>query len=339
MTPFRSLHFLPLALVLALAFQPRPLTAQAPAVLAQWKDGQVTEADWPVLAGQTVLENGVDPRQMTGPEAQATRYKVVRMWAEARITAQAAERAGHTISPAELERDWQDFVNSSGGEPQARERLKRAGLTRAQLMAQRKVFLAGYRWLEKTVKVVAPTDAEARDVYARLVKEQPETFRIPERWRVSHILLVTRPGMSESDLARIRARAEQVRALAAAPGADFAALARAHSGDTRSRAQGGALPPLSEELLKQLPEPFGKVAMGLKPGELSAVIRTASGFHIVRGGAKLPPGTVAYADAKPKLVQLMRTRRRMEAGQQRLTALLKESGFEMKLAAPPEPAK
>lgn len=328
-----------LAATLALTVIARPQPAQSPAILAQWKDGQVTEADWPLLAGQTVLENGIDPRQMSGPEAQETAYRVVRMWAEARITAQAAERAGHTVSPAELERDWRDFVKSSGGEAQAQARLKRAGLTRAQLMAQRKVFLAGYRWLEKSVKVAAPSDAEVRAVYDRLSREQPAQFRIPERWAVSHIVIAIRPGMSAADIARQKARAERVREMAAAPGADFAALARAHSGDDSTRERGGALPPLSEELFMQLPEPFGKVAMGLKPGELSPVFRTESGFHVVRGGEKLPPGTIPYADARPRLAQLLLTRKRMEAGQVRLGALLKESGFVMKISPPPAPAK
>ncbi len=327
--PSQALHLALLAL---------PLAPRAQAVLAEWKGGRVTEAEWNDLAAETTLENGVDARQVRGPQAQDLRYRIVRTWAEARILADAAAKAGVTVTQADLDADWAAFVKGSGGEARAAQRLKTAEIAKEKLLAQRRIFQLARRYLDRVAPPAPVSEADAKALYDRVKRDHPETFRLPERWAVAHIEIGTAPGMSDAEAAALKARAGAARAEAAKPGADFAAVAKKYSTDLSTRDQGGRLPPYSRELLLKLPAPFGATALALKPGELSPVIRTASGFHVIRGGEKLPAGEIGFSEAKPRLVEMVRERKRMELAQDQVSARLKDAGLEMKIAPAPPPA-
>jgi peptidyl-prolyl cis-trans isomerase C len=107
----------------------------------------------------------------------------------------------------------------------------------------------------------------------------PEKFSTPEQIRVSHILISARACEAES-------RAREVLSKARLPGADFAALAREYSDDRGSAARGGDLGLLSKA--KMAPA-FEKAAFALKqPGDLSDVVKTELGYHVIRLDQRTP---------------------------------------------------
>jgi peptidyl-prolyl cis-trans isomerase SurA len=78
--------------------------------------------------------------------------------------------------------------------------------------------------------------------------------------------------------AEARAEAERIRGLASAPGADFAALAGEHSEDA-SAEQGGDLGDLGRG---RLAPAYEEAAFALRPGQVSAVVETEFGFHVIQ---------------------------------------------------------
>ena len=62
------------------------------------------------------------------------------------------------------------------------------------------------------------------------------------------------------------------------PGTDFAQLAKAVS-DGPSGVEGGALPRFGR---RQMVKPFSEAAFALRPGEISGVVETNFGFHIIK---------------------------------------------------------
>lgn len=116
------------------------------------------------------------------------------------------------------------------------------------------------------------------------VQPQPEPRAADtERIAVSHILIAYRGAeRARPTVTRSRDDARQLAQLikedAEKPGTDFATLAQRVS-DSPSGVAGGALPKLARH---EVVKAFGDAAFGLKPGELSGVVETSFGFHIIK---------------------------------------------------------
>ena len=113
---------------------------------------------------------------------------------------------------------------------------------------------------------------------AAFYADNAETFFVaPERVRARHILFMAQEGASKDVDAAARAKAEDVIAQLK-KGKDFAALAKL-SDDKGSGAQGGDLGWFTKG---QMVPPFEEAAFALKPGEISAPVRTAFGWHVIK---------------------------------------------------------
>lgn len=99
---------------------------------------------------------------------------------------------------------------------------------------------------------------------------------IPETVELSHIVALP-PVRGEAE-ANARSKAEDLRRQLLDEGADFEALAREHS-DGPGASRGGRLPMVStNDLIAE----YAAAAAALEPGEISEVVRTRAGFHIIR---------------------------------------------------------
>ena len=120
----------------------------------------------------------------------------------------------------------------------------------------------------------------------------------PEERRASHILInasKTAPA-AERDAAKAKA-ADLLATLRKAPEA-FADLARKNSQDTGSAAKGGDL-----EFFQRgaMVKPFEDAAFALKKGEISEVVETDFGFHIIRVTDIKAPKQPSFAELRPAL--------------------------------------
>ncbi|GIX46600.1 MAG: chaperone SurA [Candidatus Tectimicrobiota bacterium] len=120
-------------------------------------------------------------------------------------------------------------------------------------------------------------EEELRQAYA----ERRQRYQVPGELTVSHILFLVPPTATAEEEARIRQRAAEVLAQLRR-GADFATLARRYS-EGPSAERGGLLGTFRQgELLPG----FEEAAAALQPGEISDLVRTRVGFHIIRLEAK-----------------------------------------------------
>ncbi|MBY8978014.1 peptidylprolyl isomerase [Rhodobacteraceae bacterium NNCM2] len=143
--------------------------------------------------------------------------------------------------------------------------------------------------LEAAVDAPPPTEEEIRAEWAR----DPERFRAPPLWEVSHILCACDPRREDAR-ETARARAKELAARAVGDPRGFSKLAAAHS-DCGSKASGGALGQLGPG--DTVPE-FEAALRGLAEGEItSEPVLTRHGWHVIRmdaiaEGAALPFDTV-----------------------------------------------
>jgi peptidyl-prolyl cis-trans isomerase D len=135
--------------------------------------------------------------------------------------------------------------------------------------------------LKKDIKV---SDDDLRKYYA----ENEARYSTPAERRASHILVKAEKSAPAAEREKARAKAEKLLAEVKKNPASFAELARKNSDDPGSAEKGGDLDFFGRGAMVK---PFEDAAFGLKPGEISGVVESDFGYHIIqvtgaRGGDK-----------------------------------------------------
>ena len=162
-----------------------------------------------------------------------------------------------------------------------------------------------------------PSDTDVKVAYERA---KPQ-LNIAATYRVAQIFLPVAPDADAATIAAVRAQATELAAQARS--GDFASLARTHSQDAISAAQGGEVGNLP--LAQLLPE-TREVITAMQPNQVSEPVRSTSGFHILKLLAKQAERPASLEDLKPTLQAALR--------EQRQQALINE--YLKKLAPPSE---
>lgn len=125
----------------------------------------------------------------------------------------------------------------------------------------------------------------------------------PEQRRASHILISVKSGATDEDRRKARERAEGVLArLRASPGS-FAELAKKESGDPGSASQGGDLGFFSRGMMVR---PFEEAAFGLKLGQISDLVESDFGFHIIKVTGIKPGKMKTFEQVRPEIEQQLK---------------------------------
>ncbi|WP_051327356.1 peptidylprolyl isomerase [Desulfatibacillum aliphaticivorans] len=161
--------------------------------------------------------------------------------------------------------------------------------------------------LEKMVKTIAPekvkvTDAEIRKFYDDNLESR---FTKPEEVRASHILFGTKDAKTAEEKEAIKKQAQEVLLKAKKPGADFAALAREYS-SCPSKEKGGDLNFFTKE--RMVPE-FSKAAFSMEVGEISSLVETQFGYHIIKVTDKTPAEVRPFESAALAIRKGLETQR------------------------------
>lgn len=117
-------------------------------------------------------------------------------------------------------------------------------------------------------------------------EQNKSRYTTAEQRRASHILITVEPGADEAAKSAAREKAQALRAKLA-EGADFAALAEAESQDSGSAPAGGDLGFFTASMMVK---PFADAAFALEPGQISEVVETEFGFHLIKV-TEVRPGT------------------------------------------------
>lgn len=119
-------------------------------------------------------------------------------------------------------------------------------------------------------------------------------YQSPAQVRASHILF----KLEGKDEKTVQALAEEVLKKAKAPGADFAALARQYSEDDTNNMNGGDLDYFGRG---RMVAEFEQAAFAMKAGEISNLVKTAFGFHIIKVVDNKPDATRALAEVRAEI--------------------------------------
>ena len=145
---------------------------------------------------------------------------------------------------------------------------------------------------------------------ARKYEEDRQQYSTPEQVRASHILLKTE-GKDEAAVAK---QAEELLAKAKA-GADFAKLAAENTEEEAGKTRGGDLDFFGKG--QMVPE-FEKAAFALQPGQLSDVVKTQFGYHIIKVTDRRPATTRSLEEVRSQIEEQIKWERAQAEAQRRV---------------------
>jgi peptidyl-prolyl cis-trans isomerase C len=149
--------------------------------------------------------------------------------------------------------------------------------------------------LKQELAKIDVTDEDLKTYYTANKK----SFEVPEMVHARHILIKVDARASAEEKQKAREKAEDVLKKIKA-GGDFAQLAEEYSDDPGSKAKGGDLGFFGRGRMVQ---PFEDAAFSLKPGEVSGLVETQFGFHIIKVEEKKAAGVEPFEEAKEEVRQ------------------------------------
>lgn len=171
--------------------------------------------------------------------------------------------------------------------------LKANNLTEKELQdVIRKDIVINNLFEKEIASKVGVSDADVQKFY----KENQDKFKKPESYQASHILIGVEPQAKPEEKKKAKEKAEALRKRVAA-GEDFAALAKTDS-TCPSKDNGGDLGSFGKG--EMVPE-FEKAAAALKPGQISEVVETQFGYHIIKLIGKKDEGNVPLEEVKDQV--------------------------------------
>ena len=156
---------------------------------------------------------------------------------------------------------------------------------------------------EKLIGTVEVNDAQAKAFY----DENKEDFNAPEQVKASHILVkvdaTATPEQKAAAKTKIDGLLKQVKA-----GEDFAALAKANS-DCPSKERGGDLGFFDKS---SMVKEFADAAFAMKVGEISNVVETQFGYHIIKVTDRKEGGMTSFEKAKADIIKSLQDKKKSE---------------------------
>jgi peptidyl-prolyl cis-trans isomerase D len=140
---------------------------------------------------------------------------------------------------------------------------------------------------------IQPTDDEIQIYY----ESYPERFNEEKQVKARHILFRVAEGAPEDEVAKVRNQAEKVLEKAK-QGEDFAELAKKHSQEPGAAQGGGDLGFFTRD--RMVPA-FSEAAFSMEKGQISDLVRTPFGFHIIKVEDIREERTLSLEEAKPRI--------------------------------------
>jgi len=241
------------------------------------------------------------------------------------LLTQEADKRKLSVSDKEIKSKLTEIMDKVGGKARFEQSLALNNLNKDSFSDMLKFDMLKEKLVNNLSGVKKVNEGVIKDFY---VKNQDKHFKKPEQ--VSHILI----SASESDIrSRIEAegkkisadelnkkikaemdaaknKAEKILAEVKAKPDKFAVLAKKESQDPSSAEKGGDLGFFDN---KQMVKEFSKVAFSIKPGEISDLVKTEFGYHIIKVVDRKKAGLVPFDEVKPQIAKYLEQQTKMQS--------------------------
>tara|TARA_B100001123_G_scaffold300735_1_gene335542 strand:+ start:2027 stop:3106 length:1080 start_codon:yes stop_codon:yes gene_type:complete len=230
---------------------------------------------------------------------------IINQLIEYRLLVQETVERNIVVSDQEVEARLAVFKQHFGSSEDFEKALSEQKLTLQKFKEETRITIRLDKMLSEEVE--AKISIESNDL-ENFYKENLSQFSQEEQIEASHILIVVAADAKpwEKEAARKQAAGilEQIRA-----GQDFASLAREHSQDPGNAQEGGEIGYFGRGAMVGA---FERAAFALKPGEVSELVDSPFGFHIIKVTDKQPSRTLTLDEVRPQLEQFLQNQKRQE---------------------------
>ncbi|MFC1677706.1 peptidylprolyl isomerase [Planctomycetota bacterium] len=247
------------------------------------------------------------PPQYIEQTKQRAKTQLLEMMTVGLLIDQAGEKEGVEVSDEELNGQL-EMMASQRKVPveQLKEMMKGSGLDAED-------FIRKSMMLQKLIEVHGTEETNVTaDEVKQYYDQNPARFSTPEQVRASHILIkpeVEQPGAQPTPEAKAAAKAKaQELFKQVQDGADFATLARENSGCPSSK-DGGDLKFFPKG---QMVSEFDKAAFDLKVGQVSDVVETQFGYHIIKLTDRKDATVTTFEQAKDDIANILMQNKQRE---------------------------
>lgn len=208
---------------------------------------------------------------------------------------QEAQAVGVVVDDSTQNWYISSFIRTMGGPERVQGYLAAEGVTRGELESTIRRDLTVRAFIEDRLGAgIQVTEADAQAYYAG----NPSYFTTKDSVRARHIIVRTSPDDPDSVRAAKREKIEDVLARVR-KGADFAVLARRFSEGPSAR-NGGDLGYFARDgMVKE----FSDAAFALQPGQISDVVETQFGFHIIKVEARTKSRKISFEEARDRIIE------------------------------------
>ena len=216
---------------------------------------------------------------------------------------QEVDRQGITPSKEAVDEQIAEIAGTFPSPAEFNERLARIGVSEQQLRDD----ISQNIQIETLIKrQMGPAKEVGKEEIAAYYRENTDIFKMPERVRASHILISVSADESPGERAKKKKMLSGVR-KEIEKGADFEQLAREHS-SCPSKSKGGDLGYFEKG---SMVGPFEEAAFTLKVGEVSDVVETTFGYHLIKVADHQTAGVVPLEEVGDKIGAFL-TNQKME---------------------------
>lgn len=277
------------------AEKPKPVPAVLPDPIARVNSETISKAELEEAIRSLEQQNG---GRSVPPERRDEIYRgVLDNLVSMLVVRQEVNDRHMTASDAEIAAQINELRKQFPSEAAFKQAMAAQQMSQEKLREKVRLELLANRLLENEVSAklsVKPSDVSA------FYEKNPDKFKQSESVRASHILIIVPSGADAKTKAAAKARAEEA-LKAVQAGRDFAAVAREYSQDASAQ-RGGDLNYITRG---QTAPAFENAAFALKIGDISDVVESPFGFHIIKVTDRRPARAVPFPEAAGKIQQYL----------------------------------
>jgi len=259
-------------------------------------------------------------QQVSDDQLAALKKDVLEGLIEREVLYQQSQKVGIKVTDQSVDEQLAAIKKRFPGEQDFKNALSAMNLTENEVKLQIARGLAIRELIDQQImSKITISDEESKAYY----DANPQLFKQPEQVKASHILIKVEADATDEQKAEARKKINDIQQKIK-NGGDFAELAKEYS-EGPSNVRGGDLGYFRRG---QMVKPFEDAAFAMQTDEVSDVVETRFGYHLIKVYDKKPEQIVAYADVKEQLDQRMKQEKAEKEANQYIEQLKKDAKIE-----------